>query len=44
MANEFEKAGLDRKDKLVVNLLEDMNEKLARIIELLEEQGRIRPS
>jgi hypothetical protein len=40
----FEKYGLESKDKLVVDLLEEMNDKLARIIELLESQGRIRPS
>ena len=44
MSNEFEKYGLENKDKLVVKLLEEMNDKLARIIDLLESQGRIRPS
>ena len=41
--NEFEKYGLEAKDKLTVKLLEELSEKLSRIIELLEGQGKIRP-
>jgi hypothetical protein len=37
MANEFDKVGLSKEAKIVIELLE-------RIIELLEAQGRIRPS
>jgi hypothetical protein len=40
----FEKFGMESKDKAVVELLEEMNDKLARIIDLLEGQGRVRPS
>jgi hypothetical protein len=39
----FQKYGIDGKDKVIVELLEEMNEHLARIVELLEGQGRIRP-
>ncbi len=37
MANEFDKIGLEKKDKIIIALLE-------RIVELLESQGRVRPS
>jgi len=43
MSKAFEKFGLEGKDKLVVELLEGINEKLARLIEILEGQGRVRP-
>jgi hypothetical protein len=36
MSNEFEKVGLEKKDKIIIELLE-------RIIELLEGMGRMRP-
>lgn len=35
---------MDGKDKVMVELLEEMNDHLIRIIELLEGQGRVRPS
>jgi len=44
MADPLKHYGLEAKDKAVVDLLEEMNEKLARIVELLESQGRVRPS
>lgn len=44
MVDAFDEYALEAKDKAVVKLLKEMNEKLARIVELLESQGRIRPS
>jgi hypothetical protein len=44
MDNSFAKYDLKSKDKLIVELLEQMNEKLSRIIVLLEKQGRISPA
>lgn len=43
MPNEFEKIGLDEKDRLVIRLLEEINEKLAVLIDIMAGQGRIRP-
>lgn len=40
----FAKYGMEGKDKVIVELLEEMNDHLLRIVELLEAQGRIRPS
>lgn len=40
----FQKYKLDPKDKMIVELLEEMNGHLARIVELIEAQGRVRPS
>jgi len=40
VANEFEKYGMTQKEKLIYELLE---QKLDRIIELLERQGSVRP-
>lgn len=44
MKDALKHYGLDAKDKAVVELLEEMNDHLLRIIELLEAQGRVRPS
>jgi hypothetical protein len=44
MTSDFEKQGMERKDRLTIKVLEAIDEKLARIIELLEAQGRVRPS
>jgi hypothetical protein len=42
--NEFEDFNLDIKEKAQIKVLRSIDEKLGRIIELLETQGRIRPS
>lgn len=39
----LERYGLSAKDKAIVELLEETNEHLERIVELLERQGRIQP-
>lgn len=40
MANEFETYGMTKKEKLIFEMLE---QKLDRIIDLLERQGSVRP-
>ena len=43
MSNALKNYDLEKKDRMIVDLLESLDEKLARIIELLESQGRVRP-
>ena len=44
MANELEDYGLDKQDRAMIKILREINDKLARLIELTEAQGRVRPS